>query len=1114
MTIQVALTHRTTYRYDRRVHLGPQIVRLRPAPHCRTRVLTYSLKVEPENHFINWQQDPYANWQARFVFQEPAEVLAVGVDLVAEMAVLNPFDFFVESAAEMFPFAYEPELRHDLVPFLKIQPQGPEFERFMAGVPRHQRNTVDFLVDLNQSLRHRVEYLIRMEPGVQTPENTLARGAGSCRDSSWLLVQVLRHLGLAARFVSGYLIQLKADQPALDGPSGTEADFTDLHAWCEVYLPGAGWIGFDPTSGLLAGEGHLPLAATPDPGSAAPIFGTVDNSEVQFAFDMKIERIREDPRVTLPYSSAQWAAIDGLGRAIDDRLRADDVRLTVGGEPTFVGIDDRDEDEWNTAAVGPTKRGFADDLIRRLRRRFAPDGLLTHGQGKWYPGEPLPRWSFALYWRTDGVPLWEDVNLLAEEAATETASATADIDDATAFAHALCSTLDVDPSCAQPVYEDPGHFLLQEHQLPPGVSPGDAELDEPEARRRLAAVLDRGLGRPTGLVLPLQAWQAKAGDGGQRRTRWRSDRWQTRRGHIFLIPGDSPVGFRLPLGSLAGVAGDEQRVIPMDPFAARGALPARDPSFQPRSPAGEGSAPVGGPPPEDAADLDAVVRTALTIEPRDGVLRVFLPPTESADAFVELVRAIERSATGCGLPVRIEGYPPPTDPRLNVIKVTPDPGVVEVNVQPSHSWDEQVEITGAVYEEARLARLDTAKFMLDGRPAGTGGGNHVVVGGPTPADSPFLRRPDLLASLIRYWQNHPSLSFLFSGLFIGPTSQAPRIDEARDDQLVELEIALAQVPNPTLAGPEDCPPWLVDRLFRNLLVDVTGNTHRAEICIDKLYNPEGPAGRLGLIEFRAFEMPPHPWMSLAQQLVLRGLVAWFWRQPYTRPLTPFGLGLHDRFMLPHYVWEDFTQVLGDLALAGMAMDPAWFAPHFEFRFPLYGHVDAGGLSLELRAALEPWHVLGEQGAAGGTARYVDSSLERLQAKVTGAWHDRHVVTCNGYALPLRATATGDGVCGVRFRAWQPPSCLHPTIGVHAPLVFDVVDTTAGRSVGGCTYHVTHPAGRNYETAPVNDFEAQGRRMARFQVMGHTPGATAPKRLEPHPGAPCTLDLRRAVLSAR
>jgi len=1097
MTLNVALTHRTSYTYDRLIGVSPQVIRLRPAPHSRTPILSYSLTIEPKLHFINWQQDPFGNFLARVVFPEKTKEFSVTVDLVADMAVINPFDFFIEEGSTEWPFAYEVSLAKELQPYLVPDPAGPKLSAYLASIDRKPRATIDFLTDINRQLQGDINYLIRMEPGVQTPEETLTSASGSCRDSGWLLVQIARHLGLAARFVSGYLIQLVPDVKSLDGPSGTEVDFTDLHAWAEIYVPGAGWIGLDPTSGLLTGEGHIPLAATPQPSSAAPITGSHEPANVTFAFDMSVKRIAESPRVTKPYTDEQWARILEVGHEVDARLKTGDVRLTMGGEPTFVSVDDMDGDEWNTAAVGPTKRRLAEDLVRRLQKRFAPRGLLHYGQGKWYPGEQLPRWAFALYWRADGQPLWEDTSLIASEAKPFAPTIT----QAQTFAETLCEELGLPRDSALPAYEDAGYFSLVEQKLPINLSPDDNKLADPAERKRVVSVFDRGLDKPVSYVLPIQPWNAR---GLSRKRRWMTERWSIRRDRLFLVPGDSPAGFRLPLGSLPYLSPIAMpQVWPRDPFEPAPALPEQHTLLQQRQEASSLSIPAmnSGP-----SDIGGSVRTALTIEPRDGQLCVFLPPLEDAEDYAALIAAVEATARKTGIPVHLEGYTPPHDPRLNVIKVTPDPGVIEVNVHPAATWDEAVEITTALYEEAHLSRLGTEKFMLDGRHTGTGGGNHIVMGGATPQDSPFLRRPDLLASIIAYWQNHPSLSYLFSGLFIGPTSQAPRIDEARHESLYEMEIALSQLPD---RGAGEVPLWLVDRLFRNLLVDATGNTHRSEICIDKLYSPDGPTGRLGLVEFRSFEMPPHARMSLAQQLLLRALIARFWERPYRNRLVHWGTSLHDRFMLPHFVWADFVDVVHDLRAHGIEIDDNWFLPHKEFRFPRYGTIEAGSVEVEIRQALEPWHVLGEEGIIGGTARYVDSSLERVQVRVAGGSDDRYAVTCNGVMLPLTDTGTrGETVAGVRYRAWSPPSALHPTIAPHVPLVFDVVDTWSGRSIGGARYHVSHPGGRNFEVFPVNSYEAEGRRLARFEATGHTAGPMQPKRTAPNPDYPLTLDLRR------
>ena len=1095
MSIKVALEHRTSYRFAHAVDVAPHVVRLRPAPHCRTPIEAYSLEIEPKNHFLNWQQDPFGNWMARIVFPEKVDRLEINVGVVADLMVVNPFDFFVEEYAEQFPFVYEADLAADLAPYLRPVPEGSDaVERWRDGIalPEGEMSTIDFLVALNAAVHGDVAYSVRMEPGVQTPDVTLGRAIGSCRDSAWLLVSALRQFGLAARFVSGYLVQLAADEKSLDGPSGPAEDFTDLHAWAEVYVPGAGWIGMDPTSALFAGEGHIPLSATPHPSSAAPIEGATDPVDVEFGYSNVVRRIHEDPRVTKPYTDEQWARVDALGDAVDECLAAGDVRLTMGGEPTFVSLDDMVSAQWNTDADGPEKRELANRLAERLRSELAPGALVHRGQGKWYPGEPLPRWNIALQWRADGEPLWHDHGLLADPWDEGQVDPDA---DAAPLAQEVTRRLGLPDQQLLSAYEDPFAVIAADIRQPAGRRPEQDEV-EVDGAHALLRDADDDLAEPSGYVLPLST-----GEDG-----WTSPAWTFRRGRLVLLPGTSAIGLRLPLDSIAWT--DPEAV--EEPSYLQAGLPLEAATPTVEVVAAEGS-----------------LTTAVTFEARGGFVHVFLPPIARLDDYVALIALVEAAAASVRQPLVIEGYGPPPDARLNSLVVTPDPGVIEVNVQPTSSWAEQQDLTTTLYALARQTRLSTEKFDLDGTHTGTGGGNHITLGGPTPLDSPLLRRPDLLVSMVGYWQRHPALSYLFSGRFIGPTSQAPRFDEGRPEAVYEMEIAFAEIrrlmdQKDKRGNPVPPPPWMIDRALRHLLTDLVGNTHRAEFCIDKLYSPDSSRGRLGLLELRGFEMPPHPQMALVQALLIRSLVAMFWERPDTRPMVRWGTALHDEFLLPHGVRADIEEVVLDLREAGIDFELSWLDPFLEFRFPRIGRAMAGEVELEFHHAIEPWLVLGEEATAGGTARYVDSSVERLQVTVRGYDPTRHVVTCQGVPVPMTRDQTGgdpnmpgDYYGGVRYRAWQPWSALHPSIEVQAPLHFDLVDVVEGLSRGGATYHVVHPGGRSYEHPPVNAASAEARRSSRFEPRGHTVGRIDVGALRDlgrrtaSPEYPRTLDLRRA-----
>lgn len=1061
MALKVLLSHKTHYKYDRFISLSPHTIRLRPAPHSRTPIESYSLKITPKEHFINWQQDPFGNYLARIVFPNKVEEFGVEVEVLANLVTINPFDFFVDESAKDYGFKYSAELQKELIPYLEITDKGRRLKKFLSILDTTPRPIIDFLVYLNGEIYKHLNYTIRLESGVQSCEVTLDKKLGSCRDYAWLFVQVLRHLGLASRFVSGYLVQLSADVESLDGPSGPANDFTDLHAWTEVYLPGAGWIGLDATSGLFAGEGHIPLACTPTYESAHAIDGLSDKCETEFTFSNEVKRIFESPRVTKPYRDEQWKEIYNLGFSVDEELQKGDVRLSMGGEPTFVSIDDMQSAQWNTAADGEHKRELAQNLSLKLLDSFGKGGILHYAQGKWYPGEPIPRWQNSIIWRKDGKKIWKDPSLLADinKSYNYTNS------DALKFLSRLSLTLGISDKNIVKAYEDPLYYILKEAQLPLDVDLKKVDLNDSMERQNIAKVLSQGVGNEVGYILPL----------GFGEVRWLSSGWAFRRGELYLIPGDSPLGLRLPIDSLMQKPKEllppnfePDLFAPNKPFdklrnAARDRYKKMLKAHEPMD--------------------NIFVTTALGVEVRSGKLYIFLPPLNHTQAFLDLMVSIEECAKALNIQVVLEGYEPAHDNRLERIKVTPDPGVIEVNIQPASSWGELTDIISTLYDDARLCRLGTEKFMLDGKHTGTGGGNHVTIGAMKPEDSPLLRRPDLLRSLITFWQHHPGLSYLFSGSFIGPTSQAPRVDEGRAENLYELEIAFAQIPQGEMV-----PFWLTDRLFRHMLTDITGNTHRSEFCIDKLYSPDSSSGRLGILELRGFDMPPHKEMALMQALLVRTLVACFWKKPYEHKLVRWGTQLHDKFLLEHFVREDIRDIVEFLNNEGYAFRADWFDPFFEFRFPLYGMTTIQNFHLELRGAIEPWNVLGEESSSSGTSRYVDSSLERVQVKVSHFTPERFALTCNGVKVPLAPTGVeGEFVAGVRYKAWQPHSALHPTIGVDTPLVFDVVDTWNQHSIGAMTYHVSHAGGRTYDTFPVNSLEAESRRINRFWDFNHSQG---------------------------
>ncbi len=1024
MSQRIALTHRVVQRFDRRVRLSTHWLRLRPAPNTRARIEAYSLHVAPESHFINWIRDPYENDLARLDLPEPLGELRFDVDIVATLDPVNPFDFFVDFGYSDHPFEYTAQVRKELAPYLRLAKPGPRLRRWLEQLELTPRYIVEFLGALNRQVMECTPPQFGRGGGHVDVEAVLQRGSANAWERAWLLTLSLRHAGLAARFTSGYHVFLSSD-------TQTVPDSARMHAWSEVFLPGAGWIGLDPTSGTFTGEGYIPLASAPDPLRALPWIGYCEACGETGEESIRLRRL-EHTRDRKNVSDSHWADVRAVAADVDARLKKHNVALSISPRIAFVHAPNAAAPEWTTGAMSDHKRTIAEQLASALRERVALGGVFHVGQTEWFNSETLPRWRISCLFRADGRPVWSDAALNAWPATKQRPTP----EDVKRFSRTLTRALGINVDWLIPAHEDALHELWR-YRGAFEYEPQNGELKDPHLRRELAERLSQARGEPVGYVLPLH-WDSV-------NHRWISGAWMFRRRALYLMPGTSALGFRLPLDALpvgeSILSPDAERC----QFDERSLLPDQ---------VGELSArfshvdPATSPP--ESADAPyaepRAPRTALCIELRDGRVWVFMPPLTHAEHYLDLVAAIEAAARDTGLPVLLEGYDAPEDHRLPRIIIEPDAGTLNVTLPPAAASPEQFEQLQLLYSIAEELGLRAERYDTEGRRLPPGGDGAFILGGTEPARSPFLQRPELLRDLITCWQRHPSLSYFFAGRDVGPGRAAPRPDEGRDDALYELGVALERIPSGTTAY-----PWMPDRLLRHLLADASGNMRRAEIRVDQLYAPDRPGQRLGRAVVHSMDFAPKPYHAALQTLLLRALIAHFAQRPGSVELIHWGNELHDRFMLPHVLWDDLCALIRELQRDGIPLQTDWFKPFLDLRFPELGRVQVGTACLELRGAHEPWPVLSEEAGLGGMARFIDSACDRVQVRVTGITPSRHVVVCNGRRVPLQPTARrGEFVAGVRYKVWNPPATLHPTVPAVRELAFDLVDTWNGTSLGGCS----------------------------------------------------------------